>query len=225
MTMQRPQEPPTPGGKAPDRPTFQPGERKIGRPSSLTPELEAKLLNALRSGSSVPDAARFCGLSPATVEGWVQRGRGKLEAYGRPADPQYVRFARMVDEARATVKVLVVGNLVAQTRNDWRAAAYYLRFVDPEWREGALAGTDRPGPDRGGTTVEGDVNVLIVGPDQIPDFARDIVRRQRAERDAAEATIDVTPPPQLVARTNGTSHRSASDGLAVEGDAAIRPGE
>ena len=54
---------------------------------------------------------------------------------GRPATPDYVRFARMVDENRATAEVYVVGNIVARSRVDTEAGKFWLRHSVPEWRD------------------------------------------------------------------------------------------
>lgn len=127
--------PATPTGKAERNAVFMPGERRPpGRPSYLQRDVEEKFMTALRARNRITAAARYAGLNPRTAEDWIARGRGLK--VGRPAAPDYVRFARMVDENRATARVYVVGNVVARSRVDTAAAKMWLKVHGgPEWRD------------------------------------------------------------------------------------------
>jgi transposase-like protein len=63
-------------------------------PSKLTDEATERLVQSLRAGASIPDAAAFAGLSANTVKSWLRRGR-------REAGTPFARLAANVDAARA----------------------------------------------------------------------------------------------------------------------------
>lgn len=176
-------------------PTWRPGKRKGGRPSRLTSVVEAKYLQALRAGSSYTDAARFVGLNPVTVDRWRRRGRGADQL---PATPEYVRFVRLCDEARASVKVRLTGNLLERSRVDHHAALAMLRHLDPEWRDDPLVNEDNVAvTTSGGQVVSIDnrsqeMNVLVLSPGQIPDFVHDLLEQRRATV-AAQPVEEMAP--------------------------------
>lgn len=208
MTMQRPAA----------APSFQydPLRRKTGRPSALNPETERALLDALRAGSSNADAARYVGITPVTLEKWIRRGEGKEPT--RPATPEYVRLARLVDQAKAQVRVLVTGNIVARSRFDIQAALAWMRVHGgPEWT-GAP-----PEADYSIDARDQSVNVIVLTPDQAPDFVKALITGRRATQDIADAK-DVTPQPEPKQLTNGNRYTDL-DSLRVEADDADRPGQ
>lgn len=163
-------------GKAPRQPMFIPGERRHpGRPSYLQRDVEEKFMTALRAGNSTADSAMYAGLKPNTVEHWIKRGRGRLT--DRRATPDYIRFARLVDENRATARVYVVGNLVARSRVDTRAAEVWLRVHGgPEWRDAA--------PADGSTTIDArqqQMNVVMIPGEQAAAMVKALLAQKRAQ--------------------------------------------
>ncbi len=65
----------------------------------LTPELEARIVASIRAGGYAPVAAQAWGVSEATLERWLERGR-------RPnARDPYRSFARNVDQALAQARL------------------------------------------------------------------------------------------------------------------------
>lgn len=161
-------------------PTWRPGKRKAGRPSRLTSAIEAKFMQALRAGSSYADASRFVGLNPLTVDGWRRRGRG---VHALPATPEFVRFVRLCDEARASVKVQLTGNLLQRSRVDHHAALAFLRHLDPEWRDDPLVNEDNTTGSHGQVVSidnRQEMNVLVLTPGEIPDFVHDLLEQRRA---------------------------------------------
>lgn len=170
--------PPAPAGRAPRHPTFTPGvHRPPGRPGYLTREVEERFMTALRAGNTITDAALYAGLKPDTVEKWLRRGRGVMR--DRPATPEYVRFARLTEESRATARVFVVGNLVARTRTDTAAALAWLkRFGSAEWRDEPVF-TGQPG----GVSIDARQQVLVLPPEAVtPDLIHAVLEAKRQAR-------------------------------------------
>lgn len=124
---------PTDGGrfkrtdKSPRRKSKQPnGKDKPGREnldtrngeSLLTPELQAKLVGFIKVGMYVSIAANMVGISTATLNNWLRRGRN--------GEQPFADLVAAVEQAFAEAE----GGMVSQVRNhgqlDWRAIAWLL---------------------------------------------------------------------------------------------------
>jgi len=200
---------PEPAGRAAREPSFVPSKsRHPGRPAYLTPEAANRFMTALRAGNSYNDAARYAGLKPKTVERWLARGRGHDS---RPPTPEYVAFARLAEESKAAARVFVVGNLVARSQVDTRAAELWLRVHGgPEWREDEMTA---PAPDAQNIYIDArqqSMEVLVVPADQVPGF----VHRQLEARRAAMPVEPISNVEER--RSDGPSH-ARSAGLREEG--------
>lgn len=116
----------------PDRPAG-------GRPSKLTPEAKARILEALESGMFLKHAAEAAGVSASTLHLWIQKGAGtwKDREGGRelPPDPEFAAFAADVAAARAKAVERCLRTITkAAAEGDWRAAAWFLERACPdEW--------------------------------------------------------------------------------------------
>jgi hypothetical protein len=97
-----------------------------GRPSKLTPALQAKLCDAIRSGNFLETAASFAGIDKSTLHRWLKRG--DRERRGACHD-----FAAAVDKAVADSQALAVAR-IAKAANDgnWQASAWLLERRFPE---------------------------------------------------------------------------------------------
>lgn len=51
-----------------------------GRPSQLTPELQAKIVTVVRAGNYLKTAAQYNGVGESTLRLWLQKGRAAAEA-------------------------------------------------------------------------------------------------------------------------------------------------
>ena len=71
--------------------------------SKFTPEIRATIIEALRENPSVPSAASKAGISPATLNRWLQQGE--------EGNPEFAEFALETSEARRTMKDEVVAAL------------------------------------------------------------------------------------------------------------------
>jgi transposase-like protein len=73
----------------------------MARPSKLTPELQEKIVAAIRAGAWFSDACRAAGIKKSTAYEWIRRARGEDS---RPATPEHVAFANAVDAAYAAAQ-------------------------------------------------------------------------------------------------------------------------
>lgn len=89
---------------------------KMGRPLPAPRELiQAKFIDALRSGCTVKDAAWCAGVPPSTIHNWRKSNRD---------------FWIAVKEAQMTAKLNQLLKIV--DAQDWKAAAWWLSHVFPD---------------------------------------------------------------------------------------------
>lgn len=95
----------------------------IGRPSLLTPELEAQFVELLAAGHFFHTVARHLGVGRSTAFNWLERGRReltRLEAYesegvtdaADPREAPYLSFLFAVDKADVASEMKAVETLV-----------------------------------------------------------------------------------------------------------------
>lgn len=123
----------------------------MGRNTTLTPELQEKVVLAVRSGAPLEVAAQSQGLSPTTFWGWMRRGEGRdIE---RPATEEFVTFAQKVREAEslAHMDFIIPIRKRAVNREDWQAASAYLRM---RWSKHYAERTEITGAEGGPLVVE-----------------------------------------------------------------------
>ena len=91
-----------------------------GGPGALSPDARARLLQAIRLGSSLKGAARRGGISEFTYHRWIRRGREAKSG-------AYREFFEEVEAARSDGELALLANIQkAGKRGDWRAAAFIL---------------------------------------------------------------------------------------------------
>jgi len=106
------------------------------RPKPIT--VGEAIVQALRVGAYIEDAAESAGVAESTVYAWISRGQEHAPDLGTPiskvpkAQRVYVEFAESVEKARAGA---VVFNLAmirqAASNGDWKAAAWWLERTRP----------------------------------------------------------------------------------------------
>lgn len=99
--------------------------RRPGRPSALTPETEARILNAIRCGTPKKNACAAAGISEATLYSWLRQAKEMPRS-------QYAEFAAKLDRALdegITAKLAVI---MKAGQKDWRAMAWLLERQLPE---------------------------------------------------------------------------------------------
>jgi transposase len=138
------------------------GRRSAGR---LTPEVQDRIVNALRAGNYVETAASLAGVGRASIYRWLDRGRSAIEREEAGEtlsddDQRYAEFAHEVDEARASAMArnVTLVNTAAQTT--WQAAAWWLERTNPQmW--GRHLRAEVSGPDQGPIQVAVQRDALI----------------------------------------------------------------
>jgi hypothetical protein len=101
-----------------------------GRPHGLTRKAEQGILEAIRAGARMEDAAAAAGVSRRTLHRWTARGQGD------DALEPFRQFAEAVEHARAEARVSAIRTIRrAMEEGDWgvrlRAACFYLERTDP----------------------------------------------------------------------------------------------
>lgn len=118
-------------------------KRPIGRPTKLTPEIQAKMVMYLKRGNYVETSGHLCGLPTGTLYLWIKRGK---EAN---APKRYREFVEAIDAAIAEAEdndVHVIqaasvgykaqydaqGNVIRAERGpNWKASAWRLERRHP----------------------------------------------------------------------------------------------
>jgi transposase len=80
-----------------------------GRRTTLTPELQATIIAAVRAGNAFGPACEAAGLSAWTGYEWLRRGRG--DDPDRPATPLYAQFAEAVRQAETADELETIARL------------------------------------------------------------------------------------------------------------------
>jgi transposase len=111
-----------------------------GRPSRLTPEVSARIVEVVRAGNYLTVAAQFAGVGISTLQGWLARGRKAAAALDAgeeipPEERRYLEFLAAVSQAEVHAEVLAATAWRSMVTQDWRAARDYLRYRVPDrWR-------------------------------------------------------------------------------------------
>lgn len=126
----------------------------MARPSKLTEERSAAIIDALRLGVTQENAARYGGVHPATYFRWLEEGAKD------DAEDKYREFRAAVEKARAESEVRNVAIIAdAAKRGTWQAAAWFLERSFPRsWSK--TSRTELTGADGGPVAVSVDPETL-----------------------------------------------------------------
>lgn len=172
----------------------------MGRPTLLTPDVQARIVEAIERGNTHKTAAQYGGIEDETFYEWMARGRG--ERKDRPCTPEYAEFAQQIEKAELKAKMDAVDLVQLGGLKNWTAAMCWLerRYPD-EWgrRDRLDLGGQKDNPIR-----------LAVMPQQILEgmssddrvaFAR--IGRDLARRSVAVAHVGDDKPSGNGSRSNG----------------------
>jgi hypothetical protein len=120
-----------------------------GRQTKLTPEVQDRIVAALRAGNYQETAAAYAGISRTAFFDWLERGRNEPESI-------YAVFLDAVEKAKADAEVRDVA-LIDKAAHDgsWQAAAWKLERKFPQ-KWGRVNRTEISGPD--GAAVKVDID-------------------------------------------------------------------
>lgn len=100
-------------------------KRREGRPTSLTPETQKKIISCILTGAYIETAACFAGISKNTLYDWLKRG-------ARDSSGPYREFSDAVEKAMADSELtdlVTINN--ATKKGQWQAAAWRLERKHP----------------------------------------------------------------------------------------------
>lgn len=113
----------------------------MARPTDLTPELQATVIEYIGHGCYVEIAAQAAGIHKATLYAWLKRGGKELKRLqkGKEPDPSeaiYAEFNDAVKKAMAESESKAIQQIAFAGRQQWQALAWYLERRFPErWRQ------------------------------------------------------------------------------------------
>src|ERR1041385_5116775 len=81
-------------------------------------------INYLRRGNYIETACRCAGITRGAFYNWMQKARDGI--------PEYVEIAERVEQAQAEAEANRVELIHVASRDDWRAAAWWLERVHRE---------------------------------------------------------------------------------------------
>jgi len=84
---------------------------KVGRKTSLTPEIQEKLLAYIRKGLTYERAGEALGISPATIQNWQARNK---------------QFDNALKKARRDLEVSLLDSINQAGEKSWQAKAWIL---------------------------------------------------------------------------------------------------
>jgi len=96
-----------------------------GRPSKLTPELQQKLVDAIRTGNYYSAACAYAGVSYKVFRDWMIRGEAQESG-------KYCDFRKAITRAESEAEVRTVALWQKAIPEDWRAAQMFLERRHPD---------------------------------------------------------------------------------------------
>lgn len=114
----------------------------VGRPSKLDEQSIERMVNVLKVGGYVDNAAAVGGVSRATFFAWMERGHpdgvraedapGDAPRVLRAEDEPYRDFRRRITQAQADGEARNIAFIARAAPRDWKAAAWILERTHPE---------------------------------------------------------------------------------------------
>lgn len=100
-------------------------QRKRGRRTKLKPEVQDKIVSAIRAGNYACVAAEYAGISAATFYVWLQRGSEEKKG-------AYRDFLDAVKKAESEAEVRAVAMVQKHMAENWQAGMTYLERKFPD---------------------------------------------------------------------------------------------
>ena len=101
------------------------GRKTGGRQTKLTPEIQEKIVAAIRAGNYAAVAAGYAGISERTFYSWLQRGREQTKGI-------YLQFLQAIKSAENESEVRAVAHIQKHMAENWQAAMTYLERKHPD---------------------------------------------------------------------------------------------
>lgn len=91
----------------------------MARPTDLTPEVQAKIVQAIKIGNYVETAAAYAGIDKTTFYDWLRRGAAEPGTI-------YEEFSHAVEKADADAEVSGITRIRKAGVEVWQAEAWYM---------------------------------------------------------------------------------------------------
>jgi len=101
----------------------------------LSVEACKRILDAFEMGASFDVAGRFAGISARTLHQWNAQGKADIAA---GLDTEYAQLANAIEIARGEAGMKYLRNIENAIPKDWRAAAYKLERMFPEYAKSSV---------------------------------------------------------------------------------------
>jgi hypothetical protein len=89
--------------------------KRVGRPSSLTPAVQARIVQAVETGATIEVACRAAGIGKTTFHRWMASDA-----------PEFRAFREAVEKAEAAGEIAAIGVIRTAALDTWQAAAWFL---------------------------------------------------------------------------------------------------
>ncbi len=99
--------------------------RPVGRPSKLTPDVEARILNAVRCGAPNRVACLAAGVGESTLYQWLEKAKSLPYS-------EYAEFAERLKQARHEGITARLAIIMKAARSSWQAASWLLERDLPD---------------------------------------------------------------------------------------------
>ncbi len=96
-----------------------------GRPTKLTPEVQERIVSAIRAGNYAQVAARYAGIGETTYYEWMKRGRAARSG-------KFAEFQKAIKKAEGEAEVRCVALIHKHMEGNWQAAMTYLERKFPD---------------------------------------------------------------------------------------------
>lgn len=100
-------------------------QRKRGRPSKLTQELQDRIVLSLRAGNYLETAAKANGISKATLYNWLDKA-------AKEHSPPHMAFLDAIEKAQSEAEQRDVALIAQAAQQQWQAAAWRLERKFPD---------------------------------------------------------------------------------------------
>ncbi|WP_052374188.1 helix-turn-helix domain-containing protein [Methanobacterium sp. SMA-27] len=102
-------------------------KKKQGRPSKLTPELQAEIVLLLKAGNFIETICGTVGINKSTFYDWNNKGKESKHPKNK-----YRKFHEAVEQAMAWSEARNVALITKHSEENWRAAAWMLSRKHPD---------------------------------------------------------------------------------------------
>lgn len=151
-----------------------------GRPSVFNQERADRLLQAVRGGNYLETAARYAGISYATLRRWI------LKADDPSAPEEYREFKEALEKARADAEVAALAKIQkAASDGAWPAAAWYLERSWPDrWGKRDTSRIELVGEGGGPVQIVAGIEINASGMNALAQRLR--ARKAEEDQDASD---------------------------------------